>query len=243
MKYLFLEEIDSTNKYAKEHISEIDNMTVVYTYNQTAGRGRLERKWTYIGDGNIYASIVIKPNTEMKPVYANLTQLLSLVIAQTMEEYKVIPKIKWPNDVRIDGRKISGILAESTVVQGGFSKNSVGIILGFGVNLNTDKKQLEQINQAATSLNIETGVNIDKELFLQKVLERFCLLYNKFVEEGFLLIREEYKKRAEFLNKEISVKVFDKLYEGRAVDITESGAIKLVDKNKKEHILLIGDIL
>lgn len=240
MNFLYLDEVDSTNKYAKEHISEIEDETVLYTYVQTAGRGRMDRKWTYTGEDNIYASIILKPSFEIKEVYSNLTQLLSLVLAQTFEEYGISPKIKWPNDVRINGKKISGILAEVVVESGGFLK---GLILGFGVNLNTSKEVLEDINQPATSLNIELGYSIDKKSFLKRVTEKFFLLYNRFIEEGFLLIREDYIKRAEFLNKEISVKIFDCTISGMGVDVTENGALKLVDNNNKEHILLIGDIL
>lgn len=244
MNRFFLEEIDSTNKYAKEHIEEFEDKTVIYTYNQTSGRGRLNRKWSYGGKDNIYASIVLKPSKKMEEVYSNFTQLLCLVLAQTFEEYGVEPKIKWPNDIRVKGKKISGILAEAVGVndkENGFSLQ--GIVLGFGVNLNMEKDFLERIDQPATSLNIEAGRFIDKEEFLNKVLEKFCLLYNRFIEEGFLLIREDYKKRAEFLNKEIAVKVFDKTLTGVAIDVTENGNLKLKDKNNKEHILLIGDIL
>lgn len=241
MELLYLETVDSTNKYAKEYIKELSDKTVVYTYNQTSGRGRLERKWNYMGKDNIYASIVLKPSSQMKEVYSNLTQLLCIVLAEVMEEYNPIypPKIKWPNDIRVNGKKISGILAEG--VNNG--KHFDGLVLGFGVNLNVKKEILDKIDQPATSLNIETGKVIDKDDFLKKVLERFCLLYNSFIEEGFLLIREDYKKRAEFLNKEVAVKVFDKTYEGKAVDVTKNGALKLVDKNNQEQILYIGDIL
>ena len=241
MDFLYLEEVDSTNKYAKERIKEITDKTVIYTYNQTSGRGRMERKWTYIGKDNIYASIVLKPSDKkMSEVYSNLTQLLCLNLAETFEEYDVAPKIKWPNDIRINGKKISGILAESVINSYGELE---GLVLGFGVNLNSNEKILQEINQAATSLNIETGQNIDKEYFLHKVVDRFCLLYNRFVEEGFSLIRGDYIKRAEFLNKQVSVKVFDKIYEGLAIDVTQKGALKIVDKNNEEQILLIGDIL
>lgn len=241
MELLFLETVDSTNKYAKERISQIADKTVVYTYNQTSGRGRLERKWNYAGEDNIYASIVLKPSSEMKEVYSNLTQLLCVVLAEVMEEYNPIfpPKIKWPNDIRLNGKKISGILAEG--VNNG--KHFDGLVLGFGVNLNVKKEILDKIDQPATSLSVETGKFIDKEVFLKNVIDKFCLLYNSFIEEGFLLIREDYKKRAEFLNQEVAVKVFDKTYEGKAVDVTENGALKLTDKNNKEQILYIGDIL
>ena len=240
MDFIYLEEIDSTNKYAKDNITDIADGTVVYTFNQTAGRGRLDRKWSYAGKDNIYASIVLKPSGKMKEVYSNLTQLLCLVLSEAIEEYNVYPKIKWPNDLRVNGKKISGILAEAVTSNDGFLE---GLILGFGVNLNAEKEFLESINQPATSLNIEAGTFIDKKIFLKNVTDKFCLYYNDFIEEGFGLIREAYKQRAEFLNKEAAVKVFDKIYEGKAVDVTENGALKLINNNNEEQILLMGDIL
>ncbi len=239
MNLFYLEEIDSTNKYAKEHIQNLSDKTVVYTFNQTSGRGRLDRKWAYLGKDNIYASVVLKPSEEMREVYSNLTQYLCVVLAQTFEEYGVEPKIKWPNDIQINSKKISGILAEGVIEKGKLE----GLVLGFGINLNTKKELLDKINQPATSLNIETGEDIDKEIFLKKLLAKFCLMYDKFIETGFLLIKEEYLKRAGFLNKEISVKVFDRTVSGIAKDITDNGALRLIDKQNKEHILLIGDIL
>mgnify|MGYP002624828689 CR=1 FL=1 len=240
MDFLYLEEVDSTNKYAKEEINNISDKTVVYTFRQTAGRGRMQRKWNYTGENNIYASIVLKPSKEYKEVYSNLTQLLCIVLTEAFEEFGVEAKIKWPNDIRINGKKISGILAEAVTSQNGILQ---GLILGFGVNLNTEQEVLSKIDQPATSLNIEAGTFIDKKKFLKNVTEKFCLYYNKFIEEGFLLIRDDYKRRAEFLNKNVAVKVFDKTYSGIAVDVTPNGALKLKDKNNEEHILLIGDIL
>ena len=58
MELIFLEEVESTNKYAKEHIKDYNDMTLIYTDNQTNGRGRLDRKWSYAGKDNIYASII-----------------------------------------------------------------------------------------------------------------------------------------------------------------------------------------
>ena len=239
MKKLYLEEVDSTNLYAKRHIDELEDKTLVYTYNQTAGRGRMERKWSYMGDGNIYASIVLKPSRELKEVYSNLTQYLCVVLAETFENFGIIPQIKWPNDIRINRKKISGILAEAVCDSEGLK----GLIIGFGVNLNCDKDSIDMINQPATSLNLELGFEINKEKFLKKLLEKFCLRYDEFIEKGFLLIREEYIRRVEFLNQPVTVRVFDKEIQGIAKDITETGAIKLVDNNETEHTLLIGDIL
>ena len=160
MKLFFLDEVDSTNKYAKEHINEFEDKTLIYTDNQTNGRGRLERKWAYAGKDNIYASIVLKPSSEMKEIYSNITQYLCVVLAKTFEDYGVEPKIKWPNDIQIDGKKISGILAEGVIEKGILQ----GLVLGFGINLNTKKEFLENINQPATSLNVEIGEFVDREI-------------------------------------------------------------------------------
>ena len=92
-------------------------------------------------------------------------------------------------------------------------------------------------------MNIETGRFIDKKIFLKKLLEKFFLLYDRFIEKGFLLIKNDYVKRAGFLNKEITVKVFDKQISGTAENITDTGALDLRDSDNKLHTLLIGDIL
>jgi len=239
MELFYLEQVDSTNKYAKNNIDKFTDMTVVYTSIQTSGRGRLQRTWNFMGEENIYASIILKPTEEYKEIYSNLTQYLCLILAETFEEYNIIPKIKWPNDILVNNKKISGILAESVIV----GSKLKGLVLGFGVNLNCNQEKLDLINQPATSLDIETGMKIDRDIFLNKILDKFCLRYNEFIEEGFLLIKEDYKKRAGFLDKAITVKVFDENFVGIAKDITDSGALKILDKNNKEHVLLIGDIL
>lgn len=239
MELLFLDTVDSTNKYAKEHLEELSDMTIIFANKQTAGRGRFQRQWISNSGENIYASIILKPSKELKDVYANLTQYLCVILAEVFEEYNICPKIKWPNDIRINGKKISGILAESVI-----EKNELkGIILGFGVNLNCMKDDIKNINQPATSLNLEINKKINRKTFLKRVIDKFCLRYNKFIEEGFLLIREDYIRRAEFLNTLVTVKVFDKEISGIVKCITEIGALKIVDNENKEHVLLIGDIL
>ena len=110
MDFLYLEQVDSTNKYVKERIDDIPDQTVVYTYKQTSGRGRLNRKWSYAGEDNIYATIVLKPSSAMREVYSNLTQYLCLKLAETFEEYGVKPKIKWPNDILVNNKKIKNSL-------------------------------------------------------------------------------------------------------------------------------------
>ena len=238
MELLYLEEVDSTNAYVKSHASELKDFTVVYTSHQTAGRGRLSRKWVDTGSDNVYMTIFLKPFDEFRPIYSNLTQYLSVILAQTLEDYGVEAKIKWPNDVLVNGKKIAGILSETSMQGSRF----LGLALGIGINLNTSQESLDNIDKPATSLAVCLNQKIDRDKFLHALLEKFCLYYDKFINEGFLYIKDEYIKRASFLNTRVSINVLGEIHEGIAVGLTDDGAL-ILNKNNKNHVFLIGDIL
>lgn len=234
-----LEEVNSTNLYAKSNLAEIADKSVIIADRQFAGRGRFERAWVDLGDGNIFMSVVLKPSNSFKPVYANLTQYFSVVLCKLLEDYGLKPQIKWPNDVLVGGKKIAGILSE-TVVQG---QNFKGLILGAGINLNARKEDLTQIkDKLVTALNIEGCTFVDKNIFLDKLLDKFFENYDEFLEKGFGMIENEYIKRACFLEKEISVKGFSETFTGFAKSVNSEGELVL-EKNNKEFVLTMGDIL
>ncbi len=235
-----LEKVNSTNLFAKQNLSEIDDKTVISADRQTNGRGRFNRSWIDLGIDNVFATIVLKPSKNFKSVYTNLTQYLSVVISQTLEEYGVETSIKWPNDVLINGKKIAGILSE-TVMQGSTFK---GIMLGFGINLNAEAISLAEIkDKEATALNLETLVNhVDKEDFLNKLLYRFFDKYEEFLKTGFVMISDYYISRACFLNKEISVQVLNEKKTGFAKKVNDLGELVIENENS-ELVLTMGDIL
>ena len=102
---LRLEETESTNSYAKEHIDTLNDKTVVHALHQTNGRGRLNRSWVDLGDENLFISIVLKPSQEYKSNFPNITQYAGVVLCNVLEKYGTNPKIKWPNDIMIDGKR------------------------------------------------------------------------------------------------------------------------------------------
>lgn len=234
-----LGEIDSTNLYAKANLADIADKTVVISDKQTNGRGRFERAWVDLGDGNIFMSLVLKPANTFNPVYANLTQYFSLLLCKLLEEYNLKPQIKWPNDVLVDGKKIAGILSE-TVMQG---NNFKGLVLGAGINLNAQKEDLSLItDKEVTALNIEIEHFIDKNEFLDKLLESFFENYDEFLMKGFSMIENDYINRACFLGKEISVKGFNETFTGVAKSVNSRGELVL-EKDNREFVLTMGDIL
>ncbi len=241
MNVIRLDEVDSTNNYAKLHIHDLADKTVVHALRQTNGRGRFNRKWVDLGAENLFFSIVLKPDSCYSSVLPNITQYACLVLCKIFENYGIEPKIKWPNDVMIDGkRKISGILSE-TVINGGQLE---GLIVGIGVNLNSCRKDVDLIpDRVATSLNLEVDKPINMEAFLNEFLNEFFANYNSFLGKGFNLIKNDYIKRSCFLNQDINVQVLNEIKSGYAKEISDDGELILETEDNKDLVLTIGDIL
>ncbi|MBO6086979.1 biotin--[acetyl-CoA-carboxylase] ligase [bacterium] len=240
MNIVRLYEVDSTNKYAKTNLNDLPDKSVITAEKQTAGRGRFNRKWADLGEGNVFMSFILKPSLEFSENYANLTQYLCVTLCKVLETYNLNPQIKWPNDVLIDGKKIAGILSES-VVQGGVFK---GLVLGIGVNLNSNLNDIMQIkDKEVTALNIELNQeHVDKDEFVENLTEEFFNRYEDFLKTGFVMIKDDYLNKSCFLNKEISVQVFNDKKSGMVKEVNDLGELVL-ENSGKELVLTMGDIL
>ena len=178
MKILKFNCIDSTNTYGKTNFDTLEDRTAIIADEQTHGKGRFNRVWISNNSSNIYLSLVLKPQNIT--YIANLTQYMSVAAAKVLSTYNVQPQIKWPNDVLINNRKICGILSEGVLK----NHKPSGVVLGIGINLNYDPETINKIDRPATSLNIETGKNINKEEFLQKLLNTFFENYENVIQKG-----------------------------------------------------------
>ncbi len=240
IKKITFTKIESTNKYALENIDKIGDKTVVIARIQTKGRGRNARNWVS-KKNNLFASLVLKPQYKLEKEYTlnALTHYMAVVLARVFKKkYSIETKIKWPNDIIADGKKIAGILIE-TVIQGYFLQ---GVVIGVGVNLNMDRKSLETIDKPATSLNILLKRKINTDRFLDYLLEEFFTQYDELLKQGFLLIKEEYNRRNMVLGKMIEVDVFNKKYYGMVKEIDDKGQLVL-NCNNTEKIISVGDII
>lgn len=238
LREIFLENIDSTNRWAKNNIENLADKTVVFAESQTQGRGRLQRTWVDLGKGNLFLSLILKPGENFDERYANLTQYMSVTLCKTLDEYNIKSEIKWPNDVLINGKKIAGILSEASVKGSKFK----GLVLGIGVNLNANEKDFDKIDKKVTSLNLELGKTIDMIEFKNKLVSKFFAYYDEFLAQGFEFIKKDYLERANFLDKELCVALINETKKGIAKDVTNKGELVLVT-NENKFILNIGDIL
>ena len=233
-KVLFFEEVDSTNNKAKQIASEEKEGTVVISEVQTSGRGRRGREWNS-PKGGIYISFILKPNIppERAP---QLTLVSSLALAETLNsmDKKLDAKIKWPNDILIKGKKISGILTE---LSSDIEKIN-HIVVGVGVNLNTDKNALPE---TGTSLKTEMGENVSIKLFLKLFLEHFDLVYKEYITNGINKIIERWRFNSDTLGKKVKIIGMNETFEGLAKDIDENGAL-ILKTGEKEIKVYSGDV-
>lgn len=239
MQKIHLTEISSTNTYAKDNIDKFADKTVVYTDHQTAGRGRFTRKWVDLGSRNLYMTIVLHPGEKFIETYSNLTQYLALKTCKVLENYGVRSQIKWPNDNLVKGKKIAGILSEA-VFKGDKLK---GIALGIGVNLNAKSEDVQAIpDRIATSLNLEINKPVDRDKFLDILIEKFFEDYNEFLEKGFPSIRDEYLKYSVFIGENITINHLNRQIQGTFKTINSDGTIQLETSSGIIN-LSIGDIM
>lgn len=240
IKKLYFSEIDSTNEYAEKNLAEMEDRTVIYAGIQTKGRGRGGRSW-YSSEGNLFASLILKPQADFCDIcrLSAIIHYAAVILARVFKKnFKLDTNIKWPNDILADGKKIAGILIE-TVIKGECLQ---GVIIGVGVNLNMSKEDFRMINQPATSLNIVSGMKINRDRFLDYFLDEFFLQYEDFLSKGFSLIKNDYKRLSMVLGKEVKVIVSGKEYCGIAKDIDDYGQLVLDCYNKTE-IINAGEII
>ena len=251
-KIIYFQQIDSTNTYAYENLAELSDRQVIIAEKQTSGKGRLNRSVVSYKEEYVYLSIVLKPfekiaemssgelvlpQSEDLPL-SNLTQYMSVVICKVLEDYGIISCIKWPNDVLVEDKKIAGILSRLSV-QGNRLK---GFVLGTGINLNLSAKDLEQIDQPATALNLLLGKPVHRDTFTENLLDSFFENYELFLGKGFSFIKNDYIKRANFIGKQIAVTTLDSIKKGTAKEIRNDGSLVILDAEMNEKIIRTGDI-
>ena len=164
--------LGSTMDEARRRADQGDSEgTVVIAEEQTAARGRFTRDWISPPGQNLLFSVLLRPTAAQLP-YLNMAATLA-VCSAVAGSAGLSPAIKWPNDVRVDGRKISGILIETAMMP----TEVTYAVVGIGVNVNFDPSRFPETASIATSIFKETGRMIDRTLVLRLVLTRFDDLY------------------------------------------------------------------
>jgi BirA family biotin operon repressor/biotin-[acetyl-CoA-carboxylase] ligase len=233
---IILDEVDSTNDlaYKMSQDNQPEGLLVLADY-QRKGRGQKERKWYSPKGENLYFSFILNP----AEIMGTISLSIGIAISDTINKYiKERAYLKWPNDVLVRNRKISGILLESKSL--GRRLNQV--IVGVGINLNTLKFPFK-LRDTAISLAMIKGESISRPKFLADVLGNIERWYETLRNEGSEPISLAWKERTNILGKMVQVKEGAKRgLIGIAVDLDSQGALLIRAKDNTIYPLISGRI-
>ena len=238
-KIHYFAEIASTSDVAKDLATlGAKEGTIVIAEVQTCGRGRLGRDWLS-PKGGIWLSIVLRPEIKAKDTF-KITFLTAVAVAKTIRKmFKLNAEIEWPNDVLVNGKKVCGILTETSIR----GETADFVIVGVGVNTNFDVALFpEHLKNTVTTLAAEIKKEVDREKILHNLLEELDVYYRMFKENKFDSILEEWKQLNRLFGANVEVVSFNEKIMGQAVNVDQNGAlvVKLADGTTRK--VYSGDI-
>ena len=236
----YFDSIDSTQNFALKIASkDNENGTVIISKKQTGGKGRMKRKW-FSPIGGIWMSIIIHPdfdisNTTLVPIATSLA--LCMAVEKTI---KIRPKLKWPNDITIKGKKVGGILVDTSIQ----SNKIESLVLGIGINFKIKQEKLKKITVNSPNYYGATTLVKKNESALhlvQQFLYELEVIF-QWINSGLTKkIIYGWTKRSSTIGKNISIINDKKIVTGKAIKIDNDGAL-IISKNKHITRILIGDV-
>jgi len=241
-KVYYFDTIDSTQNYAIEiSKKKSESGSVVISQRQTAGRGRMNRKWITV-KGGLSMSVVLHPKFDASvstlfPMAASLA--LASAIQKTMN---IKPNVKWPNDVVIKGKKVAGMIVDASIQ----SNLIESMVLGVGINFKVDTKHLEsQLKGTKNFYGVASLLKVDNTTNPLEIVQNFFSELEKIIvllDQGETSkIIQRWEKISSTIGKKVSVKTNDGIITGLAKKINSDGSLNIV-KNGKAQRLLVGDI-
>lgn len=238
-KIYYFDAIDSTQTFAIELSKKPhENGSIVIAKTQTAGRGRLNRRWES-PKGGIWLSILLRPDFDISHVSLfSLATSLALAIA-IEKKFKIKPELKWPNDVMINNKKVAGILIDASIETNKIDYLIAGVGINFRINTRqVTKKMPKKRYEITTLVKNEEADPVD---FIQEFLYQLEIINKKMIAGNIKEIMKEWTYRSSTIGKNVKVVTPTSTTSGKAVAIDENGALLLSVKNKT-HRILAGDI-
>ncbi len=205
--------------------------TVIIADEQTAGRGRLGRAWLS-PEGSVSVSVLLYPDIAGLPY---LIMIASLAVARSIEAATGLKaRLKWPNDVLVNGRKVSGILIETSLK----GKAVDYAVIGMGININVDMTAFPEIAATATSLSTELGSSVSRLGMVRRLLVELDGLYKAPRQAVY----EEWRSRLDTLGRQVCVVSGDDTQYGRAENVAADGSLLLRRDDGSLTRILAGDV-
>lgn len=238
MQIDYLPQCESTNSWAKENYAKMVPFGAVYTDNQVGGRGRLGRKWeNAAGQALYYTALVSQPLVQPE----TLPQLMSIATRDALKrQFGISCQIKWPNDLLLNGKKIAGILCEST-------QTPLGRVwvLGVGVNLVQSQAHFDAQNLPYAGSLATQGITVDMKMALPELAARITAelmaQLPTFAEKGFAPLRADYCTACINLGRTVSWQKGEQTVSGVCLDVDDYGRL-VVENNAGTQEIFTGEV-
>lgn len=234
----YFDSIGSTNNEALAWATGgAKDLSLVIADEQTAGRGRLDRKWFTPKGTALAFSLILRPSAAEKPHLTRIIGLAALAVTDALRTRGLVAQIKWPNDVLLNGRKVAGILVESV-----WSGEEVDCaVIGVGMNVLKGAVPSEELLLfPATSLEESLGPTVEREKILHDILAGIIALRPHLSTDSFIA---SWEKALAFRGEQIQVEQGDgSLDRGKLLGLEPDGSLRLIDENGKSMTVRFGDV-
>ena len=228
--------LDSTNAEALRAVDRGATAPfVVLAERQTAGRGRRGRQWVSPFAENIYYSLVLRMDGGMRQL-EGLSLVVGLAVLSALRDVGVSDVgLKWPNDVLVNNKKIAGILLELV----GDPADVCHVVLGIGINVNM--RVASEVDQAWTSVYLESGVAINRNVLVSKLNDSLRIYLKRHAESGFSAIQSEWEQNHLWQGREVSLIAGVHQVNGTVMGIDQQGALRM-NVNGEEKVFSGGEL-
>lgn len=217
--------------------------TVAISDRQTGGKGRLDRKWISPAGLNLYISILFRPKIAAKdaPLF---TLIASIALKELFQKAGITQaRIKWPNDIQIEGKKVAGVLTEMRP-----SREVVEfIVVGTGINVNMSREDMNNlmgnVANIATSVKENTGKDTDRAKFASDLLLLLEQWYKLFISKGKAYILREWTEIWGDMNKRVRIESDEGNWVGTAIGINGEGCLMVKKDDGEVENIVAGDVI
>lgn len=241
-----LNEVASTNTQAAALAQDgAPHGTVIVAESQTAGRGRLGRRWHSPSGKNLYCSILLRsmPAREHQSLWLSWIPLIAaLAVCRSVQVVANLKSsVKWPNDILIGNRKLGGILCESS----GIGTSHAGVIVGIGLNVNVRRDEFpEELREIATSLAIETQHPCDRTALIAALLAELEVRCESFLAGNHGDILKEYMLRCSTIGRQVRIELaHGEQMDGMAESIQTDGSLRIIRNDRTTVDIRTGDVI
>ena len=234
----YFDSIGSTNNEALAWATnDAKDLSLVIADEQTAGRGRLDRKWFTPKGTALAFSLILRPTAQEKPYLTRMVGLAALAVVDALRTRALVAQIKWPNDVLLNGRKVAGILVESV-----WSGEEVDcLVIGIGINvLKSAVPPAELLQFPATSLEESLGPAVERGEILHDILAGIIALRPHLGSDSFVA---SWEKALAFRGEQVQVEEGNgNSITGKLLGLESDGSLRLSDEQGNSVTVRFGDV-